>query len=42
MRNIVMATDGSASASHAVDIAAELTKACSGKLFIVTITGGLP
>ncbi len=42
MRNIVVATDGSASANHAVDIAAELTKACSGKLFIVTIAGDLP
>ncbi len=42
MRNIVVPTDGSAGANGAVDVAAELTKACSGKLFIVTIAGDIP
>ena len=41
MRNIVVATDGSGDASRAVDVAAELTKAFGGKLFIVTVAGDL-
>jgi nucleotide-binding universal stress UspA family protein len=41
MRNIVVATDGSEDANRAVDVAAELTKAFGGKLFIVTIAGDL-
>jgi nucleotide-binding universal stress UspA family protein len=41
MRNIVVATDGSGDASCAVDVAAELTKAFGGKLFIVTVAGDL-
>ena len=41
MRNIVVATDGSGDANRAVDVAAELTKAFGGKLFIVTVAGNL-
>ncbi len=41
MRHIVVATDGSADANRAVDVAAELAKAFGGKLFIVTIAGNL-
>ena len=41
MRNILVATDGSEDANRAVDVAAELTKAFGGKLFIVTIAGDL-
>ena len=35
------ATDGSEDANRAVDVAAELTKAFGGKLFIVTVAGDL-
>jgi nucleotide-binding universal stress UspA family protein len=41
MRNIMVATDGSGDANRAVDVAAELTKAFGGKLFIVTVAGNL-
>lgn len=37
MRNIMVATDGSEGAGRAVDIAAELAKAVSGALSIVTV-----
>ena len=37
----MVATDGSEDANRAVDVAAELTKAFGGKLFIVTIAGDL-
>jgi hypothetical protein len=37
MRHIVVATDGSADANRAVDVAAELAKAFGAKLFIVTV-----
>jgi nucleotide-binding universal stress UspA family protein len=38
---MLVATDGSAGASRAVDVAAELTKAVGGKLSIVTVGGNL-
>jgi nucleotide-binding universal stress UspA family protein len=41
MRHIVVATDGSADANRAVDVAAELAKAFGAKLFIVTVAGNL-
>jgi nucleotide-binding universal stress UspA family protein len=41
MQNILVATDGSAGADRAVDVAAELAKATGGKLSIVTIGGNL-
>ncbi len=41
MRNIMVATDGSDSATRAVDIAAEIAKAVSGTLSIVTVGGTL-
>jgi nucleotide-binding universal stress UspA family protein len=39
MRNIVVATDGSEGAKRAVEVAADLAKSSSGKLFIVTVVG---
>ena len=41
MRNIVVATDGSEDAKRAVEVAADLAKTASGKLFIVTVVGEL-
>lgn len=41
MRHIVVATDGSEGADRAVDVAAELTKACGGELSIVTVGGNI-
>jgi len=41
MRHIMVATDGSGGGDRAVDVAAELTKAVSGTLSIVTIGGNL-
>ncbi len=41
MRNIVVATDGSEGSTRAVEVAADLAKAFSGKLFIVTVVGDL-
>ena len=37
MRNIMVATDGSSAANHAVDVAAELVKAVAGNLLIATV-----
>ena len=37
MRNIMVATDGSDGANRAVDVAAEIAKAMSGILWIVTV-----
>lgn len=42
MQHIMVATDGSAGADRAVDVAAELAKALGGDLLIVTIGGNLP
>lgn len=42
MQHIMVATDGSDGADHAVDVAAELTKASGGDLLILTIGGNLP
>ncbi len=41
MRNIVVATDGSEDAKRAVEVATDLAKTFSGKLFIVTVVGEL-
>ncbi len=41
MRHIMAATDGSDGADRAVDVAAELAKACGGELSIVTVGGNL-
>jgi nucleotide-binding universal stress UspA family protein len=41
MQRILVATDGSACANRAVDVAAELAKAVSGTLSIVTVGGTL-
>lgn len=41
MRHIMVATDGSERANRAVDVAAELAKACGGDLSIVTVGGNL-
>ena len=41
MHNIVVATDGSEDATRAVEVAADLAKTFSGKLFIVTVVGEL-
>lgn len=41
MRNIMVAIDGSASATRAVEVAADLTTAFSGQLLIVTVAGNL-
>jgi len=41
MRHIMAATDGSDGADRAVDVAAELAKACGGELSIVSVGGNL-
>ena len=41
MRSILLATDGSAGAERAADIAAALAKAVSGSLLILTVGGNL-
>ena len=41
MRHIVVATDGSSGADRAVDVAAEIAKALSGNLLIVTVADSL-
>ncbi len=41
MRHIMVATDGSAAADRAIDVAAELAKALGGDLTIVTVGGNL-
>ncbi len=41
MRHIMLATDGSAGADRAVDVAAELAKALGARLSIVTVAGNL-
>jgi nucleotide-binding universal stress UspA family protein len=41
MRHIMVATDGSSGADRAVDVAAEVAKALSGDLLIVTVADSL-
>ncbi|MBR0764871.1 universal stress protein [Bradyrhizobium japonicum] len=41
MRRIMVATDGSSGADRAVDVAAEIAKALSGNLLIVTVADSL-
>lgn len=41
MRHIMVATDGSSGADRAVDVAAEVARALSGDLLIVTVTDSL-
>jgi len=42
MQRIMVATDGSAGADRAVEVAAVLAKAVDGELLIVTIGGNFP
>ena len=42
MQRIMVATDGSAGADRAVEVAAALAKAVDGELLIVTISGNFP
>lgn len=41
MRHIMVATDGSSGADRAIDVAAEVARALSGDLLIVTVTDSL-
>jgi nucleotide-binding universal stress UspA family protein len=41
VRNILLATDGSAGAERAAEVAATLAKAVGGQLFILTVGGSL-
>ena len=41
MRHIMVATDGSSGADRAVDVAAEIARALSGDLLIVTVADSL-
>ena len=42
MTGILVATDGSDGAGHAVDYAASLAKTLNGELLIVNVAGGIP